>query len=47
MEALADSIRLGAFGLGAHVIHVLDREIELVAAPGCGNIRCHGRSVRA
>ena len=30
MEALADAIRLRAFGLGAAVIDVLDREIELV-----------------
>ena len=30
MEALADSIRLRALGLGAAVIDVLDREVELV-----------------
>ena len=30
MEALADSIGLRAFGLGAAVVDVLDREIELV-----------------
>src|SRR5207237_10802204 len=30
MEALADSVRLWALGLGAAVIEVLDREIELV-----------------
>ncbi len=30
MEALADSVRLRALGLGAAVIDVLDREIELV-----------------
>ena len=30
MEALADSIRLRALGLGAAVIDVLDRQIELV-----------------
>ena len=30
MEALADSIRLWALGLGAAVIDVLDRQIELV-----------------
>jgi hypothetical protein len=30
METLADSICLRAFGLGAAVIDVLDREIELV-----------------
>src|SRR5256886_17247743 len=30
MEALADSVRLWALGLGAAVIDVLDREIELV-----------------
>ena len=30
MEALANSIRLGALGLGTAVINVLDGEIELV-----------------
>ena len=30
MEAFADSIRLRALGLGAAVIDVLNREIELV-----------------
>ena len=33
VEALADSIGLWAFGLGARVIHILDREVELVFVP--------------
>ena len=49
MEAFTDAVRLRALGLGARVIDVLDREIELVIVPfgvaavlaaavGCANI---------
>ena len=33
MEALADAIGLRALGLGARVIDILDREVELVFVP--------------
>src|SRR4051812_8225869 len=33
MEALNDAIGLWAFGFGTGVIHVLDREIELILVP--------------
>ena len=33
MEALSNSVRLGALGLGARVIDVLDRKIEFVFVP--------------
>ena len=33
MEALTDAIGLWALGLGARVIDVLDREVELVLVP--------------
>ena len=45
MEALADAVGLRALGLGAGVIDVLDREIELVfVARGCRKTRCRDRS---
>ena len=48
MEALADTIGLRALGLGAAVIDVLDREVELVFMTfGCRKIRCRDRSARA
>jgi hypothetical protein len=37
MEALTNSVRLWALGLGAAVVDVLDREIELVSAAFAGN----------
>jgi hypothetical protein len=36
MEALADSIRVRALGLGAAVIDVLDSEVELDLKTGAG-----------
>src|SRR3954447_3457064 len=33
MEAFTDAVRLRALGLGARVIDVLDREIQLVLVP--------------
>src|SRR5215212_4004504 len=33
MEALNDAVGLWAFGLGAGVIHILNRQIELVLVP--------------
>ena len=33
MEALTDAVGLWALGLGARVIDVLDREVELVLVP--------------
>ena len=33
VEAFADPVRLRALGLGARVVHILDREIELVFMP--------------
>ena len=46
VEALADSIGLRALGLGAAVIDVLDREVELVGS-GCRKTRCRDRSACA
>ena len=48
VEALADSIGLRALGLGAAVIDVLDREVELVfVALGAAKTRCRDRSACA
>ena len=33
MEALADTVRLRALGLGARVIDVFDRKVQLVLVP--------------
>ena len=48
MEALANTIGLRAFGLGAAVVDVLDGQIELVlVALGAAKTRCRDRSARA
>jgi hypothetical protein len=48
MEALANAVGLRALGLGAAVIDVLDREIELVfVALAAAEFQCRDRSACA
>ena len=49
VEALADAVGLRALGLGARVIDVLNREIQLVLVPFgvAAETRCRGQSARA